>query len=693
MKLSKHVQRVQATLEAEKAASVKAVITAQMESLREDLECSDFSDSALAVSNAQERSASNAKELAEATSDARETDSDTVELADLESRAVAALEGIKMVNANGGFTLEQFQWAQRAVDAIFQPVGVDVVLQTVATESQEPAETLKIATENLEEVIAVVTSTRENLSKGSVDAILKVLAVLEKAMPDVKDRLVAMQQSIRTIDFDEEAQIRLDSEVYKALSVDGKLPTGWKDYFASYLAFAQTVLSGYSDNALESANKSCFLADALTNLGSDSCPIKAVTKAVAEIGDPRKKIDTDKLLFVLPGSGPLFGNDVHDAHLNGGDDDDVSSADVDDALASANAISDDTDDTSSAAADGAAAAAPVADDDGALGAPVEQDPNVAAAMAAPTAVPVTEPAPAPAPIQSVANPEAAPPPAPAEPTVPEAAAPGEAAPAVAEPAAPAAGGEAALAASAEPAAEPAPAASAPGEEEELDENGNPKAKPVKESFPAEGAPNQGMTPCDALITKLDKFSSDYVPLEPLSWDDRPEGSDDDTIRVLSKDSIAGSVESLIKAMECINIKSFGESNQQTWASARSAFAMYKKAFDNLSPQQMADIQPATESVGEYLDTVYNLSCWPVLHVLTNLVFTANAFLLLAERSISGQSADEQPPMDDIGDDDDDETPTPDEQAAADAQANNDALAGSRAADEGPAGDASVTSTT
>ena len=684
MKLSQHVQRVQAALAAEKAAGAKAIRTAQMESLREDLECGDFSDSAIAVSNAQERSASNARELAQATSDARETDSDTVELADLESRAVAALEGIKMVNANGGFTLEQFQWAQRAVDAIFQPVGVNIVLQTVATESQEPSAVLSIATENLEEVIAVVASTRENLSKGSVDAILRVLAVLEKAIPDVKDRLVAMKQSIRTIDFDEEAEIRLDDEVYKALSVDGKLPTGWKDYFASYLTFAQTVLSGYSDNALEAANKSSFLADALTSLGSDSCPIKAVVKAVDEIGDPRKKIDTDKLLFILPGSGPLFGNDVHDAHLNGGDDngDDVSNADVDDALASAGAIADAGDEGADA---GNGAVAPPADADGALGAPVEQDPNVAAAMAAPTAVPVTAPAPAPAPIQSVANPEPAPPEVPAAPAaapaVPEAAAPGAPAPAIAEPEAPAAGGEAALA----PAAE---------EEEELDENGKPKVKAAKESLqPTGGTPNQGMTACDSLITKLDKFSSDYVPLEPLTWDDRPDGSGDDTIRVLSKDSIAGSVDSLIKAMECVNIKSFGESNQQTWASARSAFAMYKKAFDNLSPQQMSDIQPATESVGEYLDTVYNLSCWPVLHVLTNLVFTANAFLLLAERSISGQSADEAPVEDVPEDDVDDEVATPDEQAAEDAQADNDAMAGAGAANEGPAGDASVTSTT
>jgi hypothetical protein len=688
MKLSQHVQRAQARLAAEKAAGLKAELTVQMESLREDLECGDFSDTTIAVANAQERSAANARELAEATSDARETDSDAVELADLESRLVGALETIKAVNANGGFTLEQLQWAQHAVDAILAPAEVQYPLQTVATESQDPNALLIVSTENIEEVIAVVQATRENLSKGSVDAILRVLAVLEKAIPDVKDRLVGMQQSIRTIDFDEEAQIRLDGDVYKALSVDGKLPTGWKDYFASYLAFAQAILSGYSDNALESANKSSFLADALTGLSQDACPIKAITKAVDEIGDPRKKIDTDKLLFVLPGSGPLFGNDVHDAHLNGGDDD------GDDAVAVATGLADDGVDTGAITDAGTAGgegngtvAAPTPDDNGALSAPVE-DPN---AQVPPTTVPVPEPVPAPAPVEPSANPEPMPAPAPA---LPEAAPAGAPAAPVAEPAAPAAGGEAALAPAAEPAAAPAPTEPPKPEEgeEEEEEEDDDKGRFVKESLPADEGGQ--ITPCDALVSKLDKFSADYVPLEPLAWDDRPDGEGEDSIRVLSKDSIAGAVDSLIKALECVNIKSFGESNQQTWASARSAFAMYKKAFDNLTPQQMSDIQGATESVGDYLDTVYNLSCWPVLHVLTNLVFTSNAFLLLAERSISGQSAEEESFEPEEGiEEEEEEADDTDAQAAADAQANNDAMAGAGAADEGPAGDASVTSTT
>jgi hypothetical protein len=675
MKLSQHVQRVHARLVAEKAAGEKAVLTAQMESLREDLECGDFSDTSMAIANAQERAASNARELAEATSDARETDSDAVELADLESRLINVLESIKAVNANGGFTLEQLQWAQHALDAVLAPADVNYELVTVANESEDPNAPLIVATENIEEVVAIVAATRESLSKGSVDAILRVLAVLEKAIPEVKDRLVGMQQSIRTIDFDEEAQITLDGDIYKALAVDGSLPTGWKDYFASYLAFAQTILSGFSDNALESANKATFLADALGGLSQDACPIKAVTKAVDEIGDPRKKIDTDKLLFVLPGSGPLFGNDVHDAHLNGGDDD------GDAVVAALDGGDDDSAITDAGSAGGegnGATAPPTPDDNGALGAPVE-DPN---ADVPPTTVPVPEPVPAPAPVEPSANPPPTPPPAPALP------APTPAPPVEGEPAAPAAGGEAALAQSAEPTPAPAPA-EPPKEEEEEEEDD--KGRFVKESL--SGDEGSEITPCDALVSKLSKFSSDYVPLEPLAWDDRPDGEGEGMIRVLSKDSIAGSVDSLIKALECVNIKSFGESNQQTWASARSAFAMYKKSFDNLTPQQMSDINGATEAVGDYLDTVYNLSCWPVLHVLTNLVFTSNAFLLLAERSISGVSAEEPVVEEEVEEEEGDETDDADAQAAADAQANNDAMAGAGAADEGPAGDASVTTST
>jgi hypothetical protein len=227
------------------------------------------------------------------------------------------------------------------------------------------------------------------------------------------------------------------------------------------------------------------------------------------------------------------------------------------------------------------------------------------------------------------------------------------------------------------------------EEEEVDADGNPIVKPAKEAYSDVQAEAQ-ITPVEALVIQFEKFTTNYAPLDPLSWEDRPE-NDTPTIRVLSKDTIDAVTGELIKALEIVNIKSFGESHRQTWAQSRSAFGAFRQAFDSLTPQQSADLAPAIPAAGEYLNTVFTLSAWPALHVLANMVFTANAFLLLAERSISGQSAEEdafEAPQEEAEESDD--TVMSDGDAANAGQANNDAQAGSRAADIGALSDASST---
>jgi len=634
MKLAKYVKKVQASLEAER-----------FDALRADLECGDLSDTQLAINDHAEQSADYARQLVELTGDARETDSDAVEMADMESRITAAVEGIRMVNANGGFSVESLPWAQRAVDAILSPLGISVSLSNTALESLTENQTAPVAVESIEEVIEVIGATRQEVEALSVDGILRILDVLEEALPEVKDRLVALQQSISTLSYDEEVEITLDDLICKSLAVNGQLPVGQREYFAGYRNFANTILSSYSENALEAADKTDGLVNALCQLDVNASPIDAVAKAMGEIGDPRKCIDSDQLMFVLPGSGPLFGNKVVEEVEDGtGEEEEV---DVIEPTP-----------TEPAAAE-----------------VVEPAPDVAV-------VPAEEPAPAVPEAASVVPPvegesgtaPAAEPVEPVEPVADDATLPSE--PATAPVEAPAA-----------PVPAPEPTAPAEGEEEEeaLDENGNP-IKPAKEAF-APPSDQPVMSPVEVLVVKLEKFSTNFAPLDPLGWEDRPDVAQK-TIRVLSKDTIEAVTGELIKALEIVNIKSFGESHRQTWTKARSAFGAYRQVFDKLSPQQSADLAPATPAVGEYLNTVFTLSAWPALHVLTNLVFTANAFLLLAERSISGQSAEEDTF---VPDDDGDDTVLDDADAATAGQDVNDAMAGSRAADIGTSG--SVTSTT
>lgn len=154
-----------------------------------------------------------------------------------------------------------------------------------------------------------------------------------------------------------------------------------------------------------------------------------------------------------------------------------------------------------------------------------------------------------------------------------------------------------------------------------------------------------------LIGRLEAFSSTHAPLDPLAWSDRAEApADIQEIRVLSKDTIEAVLCELICALELVDIKTFADSRQQTWMLSRTAFSSFQRSLLTLAPSKVAGVRQVVPSVGEYLDTLFTLSAWPALHLLANMVFTANGFLLLAERSISGKS--EEAPV----------APTPEETA-------------------------------
>lgn len=675
MKLSHYVKKISVSLEAD-----------QRNAIRADLETGDLSDIALAVEDYTEQSADYARELVEATGIAREAHSDAIEFGEIQQQLEVAREGIAVVNSNGGFTLESLQWAERAVNAILLPLDYKVQFQldSPALESITAGGKIVLSMENIEEVIQVVEATKQDVENLSVDGILRVLAVLEDAIPDVKDRLVALHQSIRTLDYDDEKEITLDDVIFKALSVNGQLPVGLRDYFIGYQNFVNKILSTYTENAIESASKADFLADALNKLGENDCPIKAISKAVDEVGDPRKVIDTDQLAFVLPGSGPLFGNKVSI-------DDDAD--EIPASGGSAPALTEEQTDQPGAGME------PPEGDPLATGAPdpveeEEEEVQVAAPAAADDATsdaipptddavaPPAEGAPAAEPTEEVPPAEEPATPAPAEGSEPAAPAPAPVEGSE-EPTPPTEGSE-----EAKPASVVAPKSNETEEEEEDEED--EQNTNVLES--QQDNPAGSMEPVDALIVKLEKFSSNYAALDPMSWEDREAGSNP-TIRVLSKDTIEAVLGELIKCLEVVNIKSYAESHRQTWSKARTAFGAYKKSFDSLTPQQAADISRSTEAVGEYLNTVFTLSAWPALHTLTNLVFVCNAFLLLAERSISGESAtpdtDTEFDESDVEGDGDETTSMTDEEAAAAAQATNDAMAGSRAADEGAVNDATL----
>lgn len=460
MKLSKFYRQAVATLESQAREEVRA-----------SLKRGPYSDVQLAVEDHVTEAAMNAAAVVESLHEAMELHSDAGEVREVSVEAQDLRDGIVAVNANGGFTVESLDWANRAAAATFDRVGGFRPLTAPSTESLSESPRFVASLEDFDAVTAAIDAARSDVAAKSLDGIARVFNALEDAMPEIRDRMQALKNTLGSVEYNEEKQIRLDDYITKQLSVNGQVPSSLKDYLMGYGRFADALLGAYSENALEAASKASDIGDCLTQLKDDACPIEALNDVLKAIGDPRCAIAPDQLGFILPGSGPLFGMAL------------------------------DTD-------------------------------------------------------EAVDLPEG---------------------------------------------------------------------------------------PAGDLMVRMKRFCEDHAPLDPLSYDDRPEASESGvggeapTIRVLSKDTICCGLEILIRLIDGVNIKTYAEARRDAWVKARSSFERYRQALQSVTPTQANNLRPVLPCVGEYCDTLFTLSAWPALHFLANLVFTSNAFVLLAERSIAGRT--------------------------------------------------------
>jgi hypothetical protein len=539
MKLSQYYKRATASIEA-----------AAMNEIRQELKTGEFSDMAMGIESAQNEQASLAYATLESLASARQLDTASSELTEVYTQAQEVREGIAGINAMGGFTLESYQWAQRAVATVLSDVMTQYPPLVGSVEAFNDGK-VQLSLESLDDVIARIGEARADVEAKSVDGILRVINVLKDALPEIKDRMHSLRLSLPDAVYDEEKQIRLDSVIYKALAVNGQVPTGMKDYLTGYGIFANRMLAQYAENAMDSASKTPQMAEAMASCG-DGDVFEAILKVYNEIGDPRRGIAADQLCFVLPGSGPLFGNKVDPNVM------------VDDAPAA---------------------------------------PPVAVAKAdAKTDKPVDDEAAAPA-ADKKENPFAK---------------------------------KDDKADADDKAAAKADDKAAAKADEESEEDENASQESMSNTVDDDRAAAQD------LQSRMETYSTSHAPLDPLSYGERGEPAGTaPTMRVLSKETILSGLSELIKAIEGVDINSFAEARQQTWVAARSAFSAYQQSLMSLSPRQASKLRPINAAIAEYLDTVFALSTWPVLHLLTNFVFTSNAFVLLAERSIAGKS-DEAP---------------------------------------------------
>lgn len=166
------------------------------------------------------------------------------------------------------------------------------------------------------------------------------------------------------------------------------------------------------------------------------------------------------------------------------------------------------------------------------------------------------------------------------------------------------------------------------------------------------------------------------------------------IRVISR--------SLGELMEKVNLDSLAERGKAVRADVISAMSVSRTRYAEATPEMKMVLADHFNLVIKYIDAAYLLSDWPILNYLSNLVFTTNAFVLYAERSLAlpdggvpdeapeePEQTEEDPAATDTGVPDPAATPATDAAADPNAPAATDATPDPEARVNDPAADPTV----
>lgn len=142
----------------------------------------------------------------------------------------------------------------------------------------------------------------------------------------------------------------------------------------------------------------------------------------------------------------------------------------------------------------------------------------------------------------------------------------------------------------------------------------------------------------SIVKRLHKFACDVGVNEQLSNPQNietiPEGQPGYGRAALTLDEIRSVARNFDRLFECLDIKAFAERSSGIRQDMFSVVQRVKDGYASAEPQIKMDLTGHFGLLVKYLETVFRLADWPMLNYLSNLVFTTNAFVLYAERSLA-----------------------------------------------------------
>ena len=518
------------------------------------------------------------------------------------------------VNDAGGLTMESLVFATLALEQQVKRLGIPMPELGVSFESFEnPQERKTISLEGIDELIALVKKGGTELEKRSVQAIHAVYDALKDSLPQSKRRLEELGKCLEGAKIAAGAEVQVGDGIVQMLGVEGKLPEDLAGYLARYVAYGEALVGVYNEAALEAATKASKFSGSL-DLEDVGNFWQSVTDQVNAIGNPRTKLTDDQLNFALPGGGPLFGGVVKDVE---GDNPAIKAMRV--------------------FSENRAPLDPMFEE------VVEETTDSAEEPAATTAdsVPAAD-----APVDTAATPEGG---ADAAADATDDIADTDLDPDTAIDEAETADtgeGEGEVAKDKTDAAETIDDALDDAEDEASEEIADARS---------EGKADEVEDTLDAESEKLEEATGEETKPEEEEEEEEAEGEEGnsneslslegdtaETAPALTVTAIRSSCDSLCAVHDRIQLSDLLDHGNAAWTDSSAAVRQTRNAIDNAPETVQAEIRDDVEVITNYLDTVYVLSAWPVLHFLTNLVLSTNAFVLFAQRSLkAGEAASDQ----------------------------------------------------
>ncbi|WJJ54915.1 hypothetical protein [Xanthomonas phage RTH11] len=165
----------------------------------------------------------------------------------------------------------------------------------------------------------------------------------------------------------------------------------------------------------------------------------------------------------------------------------------------------------------------------------------------------------------------------------------------------------------------------------------------------------GVEASNPTAAKLYEYTDGLVPLESTVAVRAGEGAGSSQYNALTNAKITSIGAGFLDVLDMDKICCLLEQGGKLWPDAQGAIRHLREVL-NGAPQDIAQIAGGDfPQLVKFLEVNYSLATWPLLNYLTNMVFTANAFVMLAELSlkatgeVAAEPVVEEAPLDPVTD--------------------------------------------